>query len=107
MSGQGEDNTALLSKISGLTELLELERKTSSKLRNENKKLKSQYNDETQRKDHILNEIRYKLKNALNSLKTQEQDNKRLTKNINKLEKENLLLKNLKQKVKRDSKNKY
>jgi len=107
MSGQGEDNTALLSEIAVLNELLELERQTTADLRKDNSALmtavathkkeqaeaKQQHDQELNLKQAELAEAQKRLNNALATAAAREKTNNVLVSNVEALTKETERLK--------------
>ena len=107
MSGQGEDNTALLSEIAVLNELLALERQTTADLRKDNSALmtavethkkanaeiKQKHDQELKLKQADLADAQKRLDNALATAASREKTNNVLVSNVETLTKETERLK--------------
>ena len=107
MSGQGEDNTALLSEIAVLNELLALERQTTTDLRKDNSALmtavethktanaeiKQKHDQELKLKQADLADAQKRLDNALATAASREKTNNVLVSNVETLTKETERLK--------------
>jgi|TARA_B100000315_G_C14585347_1_gene592697 chromosome segregation ATPase len=107
MSGQGEDNTALLSEIAVLNELLALERQTTAELRKDNNELttaveshikenaeaRQKHDQELKLKQAELADAQKRMNTALETATSRDKTNNVLVSNVEALTKETERLK--------------